>query len=102
MEEILQFFSDNNFIAILIAILSTFLNLILIKVKTRKTKAEKEYIEAQKVINDEFVPQDYLCQIGDKYYTMSECTFIKKEDVSLEQYLKSKEDKANEKKNESS
>lgn len=91
MDEILQFLQDNNFIAILIAIFSTLLNLILIKVKTRKTKAEKELLEAQKVINNNFVPQDYLCKIGDKYYTMNECTFIRKDDISLEDYLSSKE-----------
>ena len=93
MDEILQFLQDNNFIAILIAIFSTLLNLILIKVKTRKTKAEKELLEAQKVINNNFVPQDYLCKIGEKYYTMNECQFVRKDDVSLEDYLYSKENK---------
>lgn len=91
MDEFVKFMQDNQLWSILIAILTTLLNLVLIQLKTRKSKAEKELIKAQKTINNNFTPQDYLAKVGDKYYQMSEVEFIKKDEVMLEDYLASKE-----------
>lgn len=94
MEELLQTFLDclvhENFIAIVISIIGAILSTILVLVKTRKTTAEKEYIKAQKELNAEFVPDDYLCLVNGIYYPMSEVQFVKRDTVSLEEYLKSK------------
>ena len=87
----MEYLSNDTIIGVLVAIVGTILNTILIMWKTRQKKAEKQYIQAQKELNEEFAPGDYLCLVDGVYYPMSEVTFVKRDDVSLEDYLKSKE-----------
>lgn len=99
MDVFFEWLSQNNIIAILTTLAITILNTILLYFKTRKSKAEKAYIQACKEVSDSLVPADYLCKIGDLYYSMTECQFILKSEVSLDDYIRSEEVKKNEKEN---
>lgn len=88
MDYIFEFLSQENIFSIIVGIIITFFNLIYIKLRTSKSKAEKELIKASKEIGN-LLPNDYLIKIGATYYTLDEVEFVLKSDVSIDDFVAS-------------
>lgn len=86
MDYIFEFLSQENIFSIIVGIIITFFNLIYIKLRTSKSKAEKELIKASKEIGN-LLPNDYLIKIGSTYYTLDEVKFVLKSDVSIDDFV---------------
>lgn len=87
----LEVLKDYNVIAILFTLIVTILNTFLIQWKTRKTKAEKELLKAQKDLNNGFTPNDYYVKIKIDdiylYFNSKDVEYIKKDTLSIDDYM---------------